>query len=549
MNTANEKQSPAIAEAPVSLSSRRISAIWIVPLVAAILGGWLVWNFYMSSGPLATVHFETAEGVTAGKTKVLRRNVDVGVVETVRLSDDLTSVVMELRINTEAAELLREDTRFWVVRPRVGGAGVSGLGTIVSGVFIEIDPGFSDVPEVTFVGLEQPPVTAQGVPGLRLSLLADETGSLNIGSAVAYKGIDVGRVESRTFDLNNDRVVFDVFIEDKYKQLVSGSTRFWNATGVDMELGTEGFRVRTGSLESLLVGGVEFDTPNTDLGKSNVADGTSFPLFKNRRSIDEVELKPRLTYLLLFKDSVRGLSEGAPVEFRGIRVGKVTGISFDYAPADPEHRVPVLIQLDPSAITEVPIPKKGTGAELVVDSVRHGLRATLKTGSILTGQLFVNLKIDPEAAPAEIGTLGNYRTFPTISSGLSRLEDKLVVVLDKLSQLPLEDTLASATGALEEIQSAAASLKGAAAEMETLLASEGIQTLPTRIDTTLAAFDKTMAGFEPDSVLYRDLSSSAEELRDSLRSIRVLADSLERKPNAILFGRGSGKVKPPQAKP
>jgi paraquat-inducible protein B len=548
MNKDDKLQGAAIADAPVSRSTRRISAIWIVPLVAALLGVSMVWQHYASKGPLATVWFETAEGVTAGKTKVLRRNVEVGTVEAVRLSTDLQGVVMTLRIDKDARDLLRQDTRFWVVRPRVGGGGISGLGTIVSGAFLEVDPGLSKVPEKEFVGMEQPPVTALGVPGLRLTLLADETGSLGVGSSVTYKGIAVGRVENRTFDFEVNRVEFDIFIDDTYKQLVSSATRFWNTTGVDMELGAEGLRVRTGSLESILVGGVEFDTPALELGPSPVADGTRFPLYKNRSSIDEGELKPRLTYLLLFSDSVRGLSEEAPVEFRGIRVGKVTGISFDYAPDDPEHRVPVLIQIDPSAITSIPAGPNNAGAELVAASVKRGLRATLKTGSLLTGQLFVNLKIDPDALAAEVGKVGNYRTLPTTSSGLSRLEDKLVVVLDKLQQLPLENTLNGATEALEEIKTAAATLKGAASELEALLASDGMKNLPTRIDSTLLGLNKTLEGFEPESVLYQDLTGATEELRDSLRSIRVLADSLERKPNALIFGRGSSKVKPPQAK-
>ena len=226
-----------------------------------LLGVWLVYHHYSSLGPVATVQFETAEGVVAGKTKVQRRNVEVGMVESVRLNDDLDTVVMGLRINAEASQLLREDTRFWVVRPRVGGAGISGLGTIVSGAYIEIDPGFSNVPQRKFIGLEQPPVTPQGVPGLRLKLVADEAGSLGPGVPVVYKGIKVGRVESRTFDQEDDQVTFEIFIEKPYQKLVARNTRFWNTTGIDLEMNSGGFRVRTGSVETMVAGGVEFDTP------------------------------------------------------------------------------------------------------------------------------------------------------------------------------------------------------------------------------------------------------------------------------------------------
>ena len=210
-----------IARAPVTRSRRRVSPIWIVPIVAAALGIWLVVQYYASMGPLATVRFETASGVTAGKTTVQRRSVDVGVVEAVRLSEDHNQVIMDLRIDTDAEGLLREDTRFWIVRPRIGGGGISGLGTIVTGSFIEIDPGLSETERRSFTGLETPPATPQDVPGLRLKLISDEAGSLGQGSSVSYKGIKVGKIENRTFVTTDDEVVFDVFIDEAYQHLVS----------------------------------------------------------------------------------------------------------------------------------------------------------------------------------------------------------------------------------------------------------------------------------------------------------------------------------------
>jgi len=540
-----------IARAPVRRSRRRISPIWIVPIVAAALGVWLVVQYYASLGPLATVSFETASGVTAGKTTVQRRSVQIGVVETVRLSEDHNEVIMDLRIDADAEDLLREDTRFWIVRPRVGGGGISGLGTIVTGSYIEIDPGTSDTERYSFEGLETPPATPQDVPGLRLKLISDEAGSLDQGSSVSYKGIKVGKIEKRTFVTTDNEVVFDVFIEEAYQGLVAGNTRFWNTAGIDLELGSEGIQLRTGTLDSLLTGGVEFDTPDTELASIPVKSGQEFTLYDSRRRVEEslVVLKPKLTYLLMFEDSVRGLNIDAPVEFRGIRVGSVVGISFDYAPGDPLRRIPVLIQLDPSALSDEPVLSRDDGALRIAERVQEGLRATLKTGSLLTGQLFVNLTLKSDALPAEVGTLGEYRTLPTESSGLARLEDKIVMFLDKLQALPLEETVSGATDALAEIQEASKALKDAVEEVDTLLASEGVQNLPQRIDEALENFNSVLAGLEPDSVLYRDLSTTTEELRDSLRSIKVLVDGIERKPNSLIFGRGGGKIEPPRAKP
>ena len=552
-DSGDDKSEPAaeIARAPVRRSRRRVSPIWIVPLVAAALGVWLLVQDYASLGPLATVRFETASGVTAGKTTVQRRSVQVGVVETVRLSEDHNEVIMDLRIDSDAEDLLRDDTRFWIVRPRVGGGGISGLGTIVTGSYIELDPGSSDLERYSFDGLETPPATPQDVPGLRLKLIADEAGSLDQGSSISYKGIKVGKIENRTFVTTDNEVVFDVFIEEAYQGLVAGNTRFWNTAGIDLELGSEGIQLRTGTLDSLLTGGVEFETPDTELPVAPAKSGQEFTLYDSRRGVEEslVVLKPKLTYLLMFEDSVRGLSVDAPVEFRGIRVGTVVGISFDYAPGDPQRRIPVLIQLDPNALSDEPVLSREDGARRVTEIVQEGLRATLKTGSLLTGQLFVNLTLKSDAPAAEVGMLGDYRTLPTESSGLARLEDKIVLFLDKLQALPLEETVTGATDALAEIKEASKSLKDAAAEVDALLASEGVQNLPQRIDEALENFNSVLAGLEPDSVLYRDLSATTEELRDSLRSIKVLVDGIERKPNSLIFGRGGGKIEPPRAKP
>lgn len=552
-NKGNEDSQPEaeIAKAPVRRSRRRISPIWIVPIVAAALGVWLVAQYYASLGPLATVRFETASGVTAGKTTVQRRSVQVGVVETMRLSEDHNQVIMGLRIEADAEGLLREDTRFWIVRPRVAGGSISGLGTIVTGSYIEIDPGLSEQDRYEFDGFETPPATPQDVPGLRLKLISNAAGSLDQGSSVSYKGIKVGKIEQRTFVTSDNEVVFDVFIEETYQDLVASNTRFWNMAGIDLELGSEGIQLRTGTLDSLLTGGVEFETPDTEQAVQPAENGQEFTLYDSHRQVEEsmVVLKPKLTYLLMFEDSVRGLSINAPVEFRGIRVGTVAGISFDYAPDDPLRRIPVLIQLDPSALSDEPVSTREDGAQGVAERVQQGLRATLKTGNLLTGQLFVNLTLKSDAPAAEVGSLGDYRTLPTESSGLARLEDKVVMFLDKLQALPLEDTVTGATDALAEIKAASKSLQGAATEIDALLASEGVQNLPQRIDAALENFNSVLAGLEPDSVLYRDLSSTTEELRDSLRSIKVLVDGIERKPNSLIFGRGGGKVKPPRAKP
>ncbi len=534
---------------------RRISPVWIIPILAGLLGLWLVWQHYSSQGPLVEVRFETAEGIEAGKTGVQCRSVGVGVVESVQLSPDLKGVITHVRIQGDAAGLLREDTRFWVVRPRFGGSGISGLGTLVSGTFLELDPGVSERTARSFVGLENPPVTPQGVPGLHITLIADAAGSLGPGSSLLYKGIRVGRIESREFNPTERRVEFGAFIGGEFGALVTNRTRFWNVSGIELDVSSAGVKLSTGTLESLVSGGVAFDTPDLGARAEPALDGAIFPLYAGEDVTEEQTLNPRLTYLLLFKSSVRGLNKEAPVEFRGIRVGTVVDISFDYLPDDAERRVPVLIKLDPSLIADLPAKDLSAGPALIAARVRDGLRATLRTGSLLTGQLFVDLDILPNEPPAEIAMTGGYRTIPTVSSGLGQLQDKLTALLDKLQALPIDQTVANANTALagisdtaEEAKVAVAELKGAATSLDRLLASEKTQNLPDQLTASLASLEETLNGFNENSAVYRDLASTIQDLSSALRSIDAMASTIQRKPSSLLWGNPKGTVTAPKAK-
>ncbi|MDB6174468.1 MAG: Mammalian cell entry related domain protein [Chthoniobacteraceae bacterium] len=547
---------PVFPKAVIIKKSRQLSPIWIIPIVAACLGLWLVWQHFSAKGPLVEVQFETAEGIVSGKTSIMCRSVGVGIVETVRLDANMKGVITTIRIDHAAANVLKSDTRFWVVRPRFGGTGISGLSTIVSGTYIELDPGLSKQTARKFIGLENPPVTPQGVPGLHITLVADEGGSLGPGSSISYKGIKVGKIESRVFNTQKSRVEYGAFIEGTFGNLVSERSRFWNVSGIDLDVSAAGVRLRTGTLESLVAGGVAFDSAEIDIHAKQAGDGFIFPLYKSHDDTEDTSLNPRLTYLLLFKDSVRGLSKEAPVEFRGIRIGTVEDISFDFLPNDPEHRVPVLIKLDASVLGNLPKDDLSAGPGVIAQSVRTGLRATLKTGSLLTGQLFVDLDFQKEGPSAEVVMVEGYRTIPTISSGLGQLQDKVTALLDKFQALPLNETVTNANTALAEIKDMAvvakgtvAELNGAAANLDKLLASKETQALPAELKSSLTSLRKTLDGFNQNSSVYRDLATTIQELSSALRAIDSLATTIERKPSSLLWGNPKGNVSPPRAKP
>jgi paraquat-inducible protein B len=308
---------------------------------------------------------------------------------------------------------------------------------------------------------------------------------------------------------------------------------------VDVSVGPDGFKLRTGTLASIITGGVTFSEPESKhLHPQMLANGTSFTLYDNYEDAQRVQLNATMPYLLLFTGSVRGLSNDAPVEFRGIRLGTVIGISFKYLPDDPEHRVPVYIKIDPNMLSELPDNDYAAARKVIAEDVEHGLRASLKTGSLLTGQLYVDLDFDKDAPKATVTSTDDYQILPTVSAGLGELQEKLSALLDKFQALPLDQTVTNASEAL-------AAVKGAAANLDKFLGSPQTQALPGDLDKNLVELQKTLAGYNANSSFYSGLSDTLRQLTETLRELKTLTGTLERSPNSIIFGKPGG-VAPPR---
>jgi paraquat-inducible protein B len=549
---------PIPAATPHFKATQRWNMVWVVPIIALLIGGWLVYRSITSKGPLVSVTFETAESIVAGKTEVRCRSVRVGFVDDVELSDDLKSVTVKLRMDPESGKLVREGSNFWVVKPRVSATDVSGLGTLLTGSYIELDPGpIGNPPKTHFVGKERPPVTSLSVPGRRLTLSADRSGSLVQGSPVYFRGYEVGRIESRELVKDGTHIEYQIFINQDYGWLVTENTRFWNTSGIDVTAGADGFKLRTPSFQAMVSGGVEFGVPEGLETGPQVEDGKNFFLYKDYDAAVKSTFAPVMKLLLLFDQSVRGLSKGAPVEFRGISIGRVADISFEYNPAQDDRRVPVLIEIDPALLrAETRAQITDPGSPFLDEAVGRGLRATLKSANLLTGALFVDIDYFEEAPESAMGTIGEFRTLPTMSSGLAQLEAKVTVILDKLAALPLDETVtkinavadestktvAEARNTLKEIESTAATLR------ETLDKPE-FKDLPGDLKKTLASLEKTVASVGPDGAVQGDLLRSLDELRAALRSIKSMTNTIDEKPSSLLWGKdNSGNPKPKAAK-
>lgn len=549
---------PPPAATPQYRATKRWNIVWVVPVLALLIGGWMIWRNVSSQGPVARVRFDTADGIEARKTEVRCRSVRIGYVKTVKLDDDLKSVLVFLELDPDYENLLRRGTRFWVVRPRVSATDISGLGTILTGAYIELDPGpEGGAPHTRFVGRENPPATNRSIPGRRLVLTADEAGSIIAGSPIYYRGFEVGRIENRQLDIANQRVTYDAFIRQEYSTLVTETTRFWNTSGVDISAGSDGFKLRTPSLQAMVSGGVSFGLQEGLEPGSPVPDGTIFTLFSNQDDADRSSFNPTFRMLLYFDQSIRGLSKTAPVEFRGIPVGRVADISLNYLQGAQDSRIPVLIELDPSKLRReaAEAPTK-SDEEFFAEAVERGLRGSLMTGSLLTGAKFVDLDYykSTEVSPAKLTKVGEYLSIPTIASGFAQLETKLTAILDKFQALPIDETVEKIGAVADEAKVTVAEARTTLNEIEQTAAaarktldSPEFAKLPQDLRETLAALEKSVASVGPDGAVQGDLLRTLDELRAALRSVKSLSNSIDEKPNSLLFGRDSSGNPVPRA--
>jgi paraquat-inducible protein B len=542
-------EEPPIAVTPQLRAAQRWNLVWVVPILALLIGGWMLYRNISSKGPEVRIRFETAEGIFAGTTELRCRSVSVGKVSRVELAEDLQSVFVYCTLDSAYGDLLREGTRFWVVRPRVSAADISGLGTLLTGVYIEMEPGTGPTGPTKWKGRETPPSTSRSVPGLRLTLVSDEAGSLSVGSPLYYRGIEVGRVESRRLDIYAGRIIYDVFVNDKYRTLVRENTKFWNTSGIDISAGVDGFKVRTPSFQAMVSGGVSFAIQEGMEAGEVAKDGTTFELHKDMDDAVSSTFEPTLSILLLFDQSVRGLKKAAPVEYRGIEIGRVTNISFEYAPERDNQKIPVLVEVDPSLLRALgTVSTQEDDVLMLGNAVKNGLRATLKTGSLLTGALYVDFDYYPTEKVADLGYKGEFPVLPTLPSGFSQFEVKIASILDKIDSLPLNETVSEITTTVTEARDAIKEIEKVAAAAKVTLEDDDFRELPADLRRTLAELEKSLSSVGPDGNVQGDLLRTLDELRGAIRSIEAMSDTIQEKPNSLLFGKeDSGNPKPKAA--
>jgi len=534
-------ESPGAGDVPQAVAdphrSRWAPLVWLIPALAIGIGAWLAFQGVISLSTRVEITFASGEGLEAGRTRIKYRDIDVGLVKAIELTDG-PNILVKAEINSKAKHLVVDDTRFWVVRPRITGGQALGLGTLLTGAHIAMDPGKSHESRRSFTGLEQPPAITTDAPGRLFKLRAADLGSVDIGSPVYFRRVRVGKTISTELDRDGKGVVIQVFVNAPYDRFVSAGTRFWDVSGVEVALDSNGIRLETESLTAILIGGIAFETPPDTRVKAPAAANETFTLFPNRDAAMKEIYTVRDNYVLYFTSSVRGLSVGAPVDFVGVEIGEVTSIKLDFNREQGTMRPVVEIVVYPERISArtregLPPIEPDRRAQSLQRFVDRGLRAQLRTGNLLTGQGYISLnffpneprvKIDPGKTPLEI---------PTVPGGFEELETTITNVAKKLEKVPFNEVAA-------DIRKAATALEATLQEV-TALTSQVRSDIAPEIRATLeearATLEKAQVLLSEDAPLQGDLQTTLREVRRAAQAVRGLADALERHPESILRGK------------
>ena len=520
---------PVFTPPSAKLRKPHFPLVWLIPILAAIIAGYLGYRTIMERGPLLTLTFKGAEGLAAGQTQLEYKNVSLGTVESIDLSRDNSHVIVKIRMTNVGARFLTSNARFWVVRPRFNTSDVSGFETLLSGTYITVDPGKPGGHyQSRFIGLEEPPGVRSDEPGSTYILTAHRVGSFNSGSPVFYRDVPVGEVLG--YDLGNGLGLakITIFIRSPYDKLVRPDSRFWNTSGISLGLQGGVLQLQLQSIQALLAGGIAFSLPDAGHNESPSPDNATFPLYSSYQEAQAASYNRQIKLITYFKSDVSGLTRGSIVNVLGIQVGVVTGVTLELDGDNGSARVRVDMEVQPARFDpddkEFPVNDLQGKLQLMVD---HGMRAELGTASYVTGQKLISFVLVPHATPAKVTLDHGVMVVPSAPGGLDEAVAQMNALATKLNNIPfaqigdhLNNLLLTANG--------------------TLGGPQMKQTL-TQLDQTLNSANDTLKmldeNFGNDSSFQRGLNQLFQQTSDTAASVQALTDYLNRHPQALLLGR------------
>jgi paraquat-inducible protein B len=534
-------------------------------VVAIAIGAWLAWDTLSKRGPTIKVSFESAEGLQAGQSQLKFKDIVFGTVQGPVLTPDHSRVLVTIATTRQAEPLLTDRTVFWVVKPRLFAGNISGFETLLSGSYIGMLPSrTAGMPQTTFTGREDPPVLEATVPGRVFLVKAKRLGSISLGSPVFFRDLDAGEVLGWDIEDMAESVTIRAFVRAPYDSYVQDESRFWNASGLSMKLGGQGVQLQVESLRAVLLGGIAFDTPSAQSASPvSVADHV-FPLFDNRDAAEAASYSRKIPVVSYFQSSVRGLGPGSEVTMHGLVVGQVVDVRLVYDRAKDTIVAPVRYEVEPERILGIggkSIFK--TTADAVDAVLKKGLRASLQSSSLITGQQVVTLDFVKNAEPVPVQMKGSDFVLPsTEGGGFEGIEASAGALLENVNKIPfkqigenLDGILRSANEAtngpqLHEALTNLATTLASASELITDVdagANPAMRQLPqiaSDLQKTLGNANKLVVsvnnGYGHNTQFNRDLERLLAQMNDTLRSLRELADLLARHPEALVKGRPAG---------
>lgn len=538
----NDFIDPPYEAADATINKKReLPLIWLLPLCALLVSSWLIYKTMSDKGPVITINFTNADGLEVDKTKIKYLDVEIGKVTAISINDDLKTISVTAEMNKDTDAYLTNKTQFWVVRPQIGLGGVSGLGTLLSGAYIAIKPE-KGKKEHHFTGLTIPPALATNQKGKQFILEAANVGSMRSGTPISFHGITVGEVLNYELASDADNIKLSIFINAPYDQFIRQNTRFWIDSGIDLSAGADGFKVRTGPLLALLSGGIAFRTNTNDKVESIVPENTTFKLFDDYDQSTQVVYHKTVKVVMFFSGSVRGLSVDAPVLLRGIPIGKVTDISLEIDAKTVDIRIPVVVEVEPDRIKTINKQAELTVKDNITRLIEEGLRAQLQTGNLLTGQLFVALDMFPKDKIVTHQNDTGYLEFPTTPNTLDQITHSAQAIMDKVSKLPLDETVAEANKTLKSLQitakeadKALVSVKGTLGNADTAMKAAD-KTLKTA-DNAMNSAQQALITLAPGSTTQYELHQLLQGLTQTASSVKQLTDYLEQHPDSLIRGK------------
>jgi len=533
-----------------------VSRIWIVPIITALLGLWMVFYYYSNQGPLITIELNKAEGIEAGVTKIKLRDVQIGKVVKINLKPSLDGVLVTARMTNEARELLVEDSKFWLVSTKINHSGISDLSTLFSGNYIEVQPGKSSEDSDYFIGLDERPITAPDAPGIHFTLNSAEEFAFKSGAPILYKGLQVGQIEDVYFNFDERVVYYNAFIEAPYHKLVTENTRFWDISGIQVDLKAQGISVKTGSLETLLSNGITFGVPKGMPVGEPINKRSYFDIFASYEDADAARYQQAIKYALLVEDSVRGLNIGAPVEYRGVIIGQVESANLSNNRGakilTEAVKIPVLISIQPGRIG---LPDTAASLDIIglqMDKwLENGLKATITTGNILTGSKIVELHHSGKDSVNDKDLLyvaqqySGYRVIPITADEFSHIAEKTSEFINHLAALPLDKLTTDASELFNEFAITAKEFQKVSKNLDKLLSDTDQKAVVDNINETLQSISNVAEDCSKGSKNYDELTKTLLQLQESLQTLKPILRQVNNKPNSFIFsGAVNDEVEP-----